>query len=76
MRTEEQQLEDLGTVPLEDLSPREIAIARLAARLAVKEVSDQFYKSVGKNLVQRALVMIGMFAVGFGMECTIARSSV
>lgn len=62
----EQSLSDLGVVPVEDLSPREIAIARLAAKLAVKEVTDQFYKSVGRTVIQRALILLGMFVVGFG----------
>lgn len=40
-------------------------IAEKAAEIAVSRLSDEFYKSVGKNVVQRWLIWAGMLAVGF-----------
>ena len=40
-------------------------IAKKAAELAVKQLSDEFYKSIGKNVVQRWLIWIGLLAAGF-----------
>lgn len=37
----------------EDLSEREMMIAKKAAELAVQQLSDEFYKSIGKNVVQK-----------------------
>jgi hypothetical protein len=48
------------------LTDREMAIAKIAAKLAVKEVSDEFYRQVGKSVVTRMLIWIGLFMVGFG----------
>lgn len=50
-----------------ELTEREMAIAKAAAKLAVQEISDEFYKQVGKSFVTKALVWVGMLAVGFGM---------
>ena len=47
------------------LTEREEAIARKAAKLAVEEVSSEFYKKVGKTVVEKALIWIGMIFVGF-----------
>ena len=48
------------------LTDREMAIAKVAAKLAVKEVSDEFYRQVGKSVVTRFFIWIGLFMVGFG----------
>jgi len=47
------------------LTEREEAIARKAAKLAVEEVSSEFYKKVGKTVVEKALIWIGLLVVGF-----------
>lgn len=48
------------------LTDREMTIAKIAAKIAVKEISDEFYKQVGKGLVTRIFIWIGLFMVGFG----------
>jgi hypothetical protein len=47
------------------LNERELAVAKEAARLAIQEITDQFYKQVGKTMVQK--VWIGAIAIGFGL---------
>ena len=47
------------------LTEREEAIARRASKLAVEEMSGEFYKKVGKTVVEKALIWIGMLVVGF-----------
>lgn len=47
------------------LTERELAIAKEAARIAVKEISDEFYKQVGKTLIQKVLIWVGIAAVAF-----------
>ena len=47
------------------LTEREEAIARKAAKLAVEEVSSEFYKKVGKTIVEKVFIFIGLLAVGF-----------
>lgn len=47
------------------LTEREEEIARRAAKLAIEEVSGEFYKKVGKTVVEKALIWIGMLVVGF-----------
>lgn len=49
------------------LNERELAVAKEAARLAIQEITDQFYKQVGKTMVQKALIWIGAIAIGFGL---------
>lgn len=49
------------------LTEREMAIARAAAKMAVKEMTDEFYKGVGRTVVQRALIVIGAMVVGIGL---------
>ena len=49
------------------LTEREMAIARAAAKMAVKEMTDEFYKGVGRTVVQRALILVGALVVGVGM---------
>ena len=47
------------------LTDREEAIARKAAKLAIEEMSNEFYKKVGKTVVEKALIWIGALFVGF-----------
>jgi len=47
-----------------ELTERERAIAKEAARIAIEEMSSEFYKKVGKTVVEKALIWIGLFVVG------------
>lgn len=47
------------------LTDREEAIARKAAKMALEELSGEFYKKVGKTVVEKALIWIGLVVVGF-----------
>jgi hypothetical protein len=47
------------------LTDREEAIARKAAKLAIEEMSGEFYKKVGKTVVEKLLIWVGMLVVGF-----------
>jgi hypothetical protein len=47
------------------LTDREEAIARKAAKLAIEELSGEFYKKVGKTVVEKMLIWLGMLVVGF-----------
>ena len=47
------------------LTARETAIAKEAAKLAVIELETRFYAQVGKTVVTRILVWIGIAAVAF-----------
>ena len=47
------------------LTDREEAIARKAAKLAIEEMSGEFYKLVGKTIVEKLLIWIGILVVGF-----------
>lgn len=47
------------------LSDREMAVAREAAKIAVEDLANHFYKQVGKTVVTKVLVWIGIAAVAF-----------
>ena len=47
------------------LTEREEAIAKAAAKMAIEEMSGEFYKMVGKTIVEKALIWIGLVVVGF-----------
>ena len=47
------------------LTERERLIAKEAAKLAIEEMSSEFYKKVGKTVVEKALIWIGLLFVGF-----------
>lgn len=47
------------------LTDREEAIARKAAKMAIEEMSGEFYKKVGKTVVEKVLIWVGMLVVGF-----------
>ena len=48
-----------------ELTDRERAIAKEAAKLALQELSSEFYKKVGKTVVEKVLIWVGMLFVGF-----------
>ena len=52
------------TSPIE-LTEREEAIARRAAEIAVRKMTDEFYGSVGRTVVNRLLIIIGAAFVAF-----------
>jgi hypothetical protein len=47
-----------------ELTERERAIAKEAAKIAIEEMSSEFYKKIGKTVVEKALIWIGLFVVG------------
>ena len=47
-----------------ELTERERLIAKEAAEIAIEEMSSEFYKRVGKTVVEKALIWIGLFVVG------------
>ena len=47
------------------LTDREEAIAKRAAKLAIEEMSNEFYKKVGKTVIEKALIWVGALFVGF-----------
>ena len=55
----------MGSEMAVDLTERELLIARKAAEMAVKQITDEFYKGVGRNVVNRWLIIIGAIAVAF-----------
>lgn len=56
-----------GTAEMADiqLTEREKLIAKEAAKLALEELSGEFYKKVGKTVVEKVLIWIGLLVVGF-----------
>jgi hypothetical protein len=47
------------------LTVKELAIAEKAADIAVKKITDNFYKDVGKTVVSRFFIIIGLVFVAF-----------
>ncbi len=47
-----------------ELTERERLIAKEAAKIAIEEMSSEFYKKIGKTVVEKALIWIGLFVVG------------
>jgi hypothetical protein len=47
------------------LTDRERLIAKEAAKLALEELSGEFYKRVGKTIIEKLLIWIGLLVVGF-----------
>jgi hypothetical protein len=48
-----------------ELTEREEAIAKRAAKLAIEEMTGEFYKKVGKTVMEKALIWVGAIVVGF-----------
>ena len=65
-RLGEKQLEDVD-VSEPKLTEREMLIAQEAAKIAVKELADHFYQQVGRTVITKVLVWIGMLAAGFAV---------
>jgi hypothetical protein len=56
----------------DELTERELLIAKRAARIAVEELGNEFYRQVGRTVVVRVLTWIGMLAVA-GITYAIGR---
>lgn len=56
----------------DELTERELLIAKRAARIAVEELNNEFYRQVGRTVVGRVLIWIGMLAVA-GITYAIGR---
>jgi voltage-gated potassium channel Kch len=56
-------------MPLNDiqLTEREMLVAQKAAKLAVQEVANEFYKQVGRGFMARLFIWVGMGFVGFAV---------
>jgi hypothetical protein len=48
-----------------ELTDRERLIAKEAAKLAIEEMSSEFYKKIGKTVVEKVLIWLGILVVGF-----------
>jgi hypothetical protein len=48
-----------------ELTERERLIAKEAAKLALEELSSEFYRKVGKTVVDKIFIVVGILAVGF-----------
>lgn len=48
-----------------ELTERELLIAKRAAEMAVKQMTDEFYKGVGRTVINRWLIIIGAVSVAF-----------
>lgn len=48
-----------------ELTERERLIAQEAARLAVKQMTDNFYKEVGRSFISKFLIVLGAGVVGY-----------
>lgn len=47
------------------LTAREMLIAKTAAEIAVKTMTDDFYQSVGRTVINRIFIVVGAVFVGF-----------
>lgn len=45
-----------------ELNAREMAIAQLAAEIAVKKMTEDFYSQVGRTVIQKFVIVIGAMA--------------
>lgn len=54
-----------ATVSQQELTEREIKIAKLAADLAVKQITETFYQDVGRTVVNKFFIIVGAMAVAF-----------
>jgi hypothetical protein len=48
-----------------ELTDRERLVAKEAAKLALEELSSEFYKKVGKSVVEKVLIWIVLLAAGY-----------
>lgn len=63
----ESTMADVPTAGADDLNEHDLKIARAAAKIAVRDIADEFYKQVGKGILSKVLVWVGLLALGFGM---------
>jgi hypothetical protein len=49
------------------LTDREMLIAKEAAKIAVREITDGFYRDVGRTFVSKVLIWIGVAVVAFAV---------
>lgn len=62
-------MDDFGnTVPEVQLTERELQIARIAAKIAMAEMTNQFYAKVGKTFIERVLIVVGAIVVGIALS--------
>lgn len=61
-------MDDLDPTPQLELTEREMAIAGAAVKLAAKEISDEFYRQLGRTFVSRILWLIGATVAGFAFS--------
>ena len=47
-----------------ELTERERAIAKEAAKIAIEEMSSEFYKKIGKTVVEKIFIWVGLFVAG------------
>jgi hypothetical protein len=47
-----------------ELTERERAIAKEAAKIAIEEMSSEFYKKIGKTVVEKVFIWVGLFVAG------------
>lgn len=47
-----------------ELTERERLIAKEAAKIAIEEMSSEFYKKVGKTFVEKIFIWAGLFIFG------------
>jgi len=60
--------DELLTAAMEiKLTEREILVAQAAAELAVRRMTDTFYKEVGRTFVARLFIVVGAAVVGFAV---------
>lgn len=50
-----------------ELTEREMLIARKAAKLAVEEMTNEIYRTVGKSVLTRIFVWVGAVTVGYAV---------
>jgi len=50
-----------------ELTAREKLIAEAAAQIAIANVTDAFYRQVGKTFINRFLILLGACIIGFGL---------
>jgi hypothetical protein len=48
-----------------ELTAREVQIAKLAANIAVEQMTNSFYQEVGRTVVNRFLILLGAMAIAF-----------
>lgn len=49
------------------LNERELAIAAKAAEMAVKQMQDEFYRTVGRNVISKFVIVVGGIVVAVSM---------